>query len=377
MVALRKESSVDGGWTSERVECIPTEYYRLLVEDIARADKSIELVSYIFRYDEVGRAVVDALAAAAKRGVKIRVIVDGVGSDVDAGKIAAFLSYAGVAVRIYHPLPWVWTHYRWSMFSGGIFTKLFHFLIRLNNRDHRKLCIVDRRWAWCGSFNLCADHLGLKVPWRDYAAQVSGQGVADLVASFDGDWLKQEQKKRKLSLRYVRVNNSLQLRRVRNQLMLKRIRQAKRRVWISSAYFAPSAGVLRSIKEARSRGVDVKVTVAGRSDIFFFPILSATYYADLISWGVEVYAYQRGILHAKVLLVDEHCILGSSNLNHRSFYHDLESDVVLTSPATIAAMEGYLEQDMADSKRETLAEHGRFYTTFIFGYLLRVVRYWV
>ena len=365
------------GWASERLVSDPAEYYHLLVTELSQAQVSIELVVYIFRDDRVGQPVVDALIAAQARGVQVRVIVDGFGSGDFAKIIANKLTVSGVEIRIYHPLPWAWSNYRWSLAKGNFFKKFTHFFSRLNRRDHRKLCIVDQQVAWCGSFNICADHLGKVLPWRDYAVRISGSRVEELVATFNSDWAAQPPKISTRSLRLIQGNNSLRLRWLRNRSMLQRIKQAKRRVWICNAYFSPSGAVLRAIKLARSRGVEVKVIVAGRSDIPFFPALTSTYYDDLLALGVDIYIYQRGILHAKVVLVDEQCVLGSSNLNHRSFYHDLELDVVLSSANTIADIEQSLQLDMRDSRLATLEDASPFRRTMGFAWLLRVLRYWL
>jgi cardiolipin synthase len=179
------------------------------------------------------------------------------------------------------------------------------------------------------------------------------------------------------NLRYFLSNNSIRLRWLRNRFLADQIRNARYRVWICNAYFSPSGVVVRAIKTARKKGVEVKVVVAGRSDVVFFPLLTSTYYADLLKLGVDVYRYQAGFLHAKAMLVDQQCVMGSTNLNHRSFYHDLELDVVLSSELEVRRMNEFMQQDMDGSIQVTPNDVSVLSNTFWFGWLIRVVRYWM
>jgi cardiolipin synthase len=162
-----------------------------------------------------------------------------------------------------------------------------------------------------------------------------------------------------------------------NRLLVERIRTAKQRVWICSAYFSPSGAVLRAIKSARASNLDVRIIVAGRSDVPLFPLLSATYFADLLKLGISIYSYQAGVLHAKAMLVDNQCLIGSTNLNHRSFFHDLELDVVLSSQTSIERMRSLLEQDMENSLILSLDNVSKWGQFILFGWLLRIMRYWL
>jgi cardiolipin synthase len=366
------------GWDSEGIYSSAKLYFDGLLNDIDSAESSIELVVYIFSLDRIGLRVTDALFNASQRGVKVRLVIDGVGSAVDAESIARRLSGAGAEVRIYHPLPWYWGNYRWSLTPGGGFEKLYYFIAAINRRDHRKFCVIDNSIAWCGSFNICQDHLSETIPWRDYGVRLTGDAVSSLVDTFDSVWFGRKNQKLSIKVsRFFRSNYSLRLRRLSNQLLVFKIRNAKQRVWICSAYFSPSGSVIKALRVAKSRKVDVRLIVAGRSDITLFPILSSTYYADLLKIGVSIYRYQAGILHAKAMLVDKHCLIGSTNLNHRSFHHDLELDVVLSMPESIERIKILLEQDMQKSlqlSQENVMLWGRFMP---FGWILRMLRYWL
>ncbi len=380
---LRKNYSIEvsespgNGWQSEQIYSSAGEYYDNLLIDINNAVSSIEIAVYIFAIDNIGQRFIDALISAAQRGVSVRLLIDGIGSADDGDIIAKQLFAAGAVVHIYHPLPWYWSSYRWSLKPGGFIEKLYYFIASLNRRDHRKFFIIDQSIAWCGSFNICCDHLNDDDPWRDYGARLTGGAVKNLLENFNSVWFRREQKVTSRLLRFFRSNTSRRLRRIRNRLLVESIRTAKQRVWICSAYFSPSRAVIRAIKIARQRGVDVRLIVAGRSDVTFFPLLSATYYADLLKLGVSIYCYQAGILHAKAMLVDRQCVIGSTNLNHRSFYHDLELDVVLSAQASTARIESLFEQDTENSRKLTLESVSQWSRRLLFGWMLRIIRYWM
>ena len=371
-------AGIERGWDSEAIYSSAKLYFEGLLCDIDSAEISIDLVVYIFSLDEIGLRFADALSNASQRGVKIRLLVDGVGSAIDAESIARRLSGAGCEVRIYHPLPWYWGNYRWSLRPGSGIEKLYYFIAAMNRRDHRKFCVIDSSVAWCGSFNICQDHLNETIPWRDYGVRLTGDAVVSLIDTFDSVWFgRKNQNVSSRVLRFFRSNYSLRLRRLSNRLLVVKIRNAKQRVWICSAYFSPSGAVIRAIKAAKAKNVDVRLIVAGRSDILLFPVLSSTYYADLLKIGVSIYRYQAGILHAKAMFVDQLCLIGSTNLNHRSFHHDLELDVVLSMPDSIGRIKLLLEQDMQNSlqlSQENVMLWGRFMP---FGWILRMLRYWL
>jgi len=376
----KRRPPVDGScsWESENIYSSAREYFEDLLNDIDNAESSIELAVYIFSLDELGQRVASALTRAAQRKVRVRLMVDGFGSAAHAETIAGQLTTVGVEVRIYHPLPWYWGNYRWSLRLGDRLEKFYHFVASINRRDHRKFCIIDTRMAWVGSFNISQNHLEQVTPWRDYGVRLTGDALPALIDSFDSIWLRR--KHQKISHRVLnlfRSNASYRLRRLSNRLLVERIRDARQRVWICSAYFSPSGAVLRAIKSARAGNLDVRIIVAGRSDVPLFPLLSATYFADLLKLGISIYSYQAGVLHAKAMLVDNHCLIGSTNLNHRSFFHDLELDVVLSSQTSIERMRSLLEQDMENSLILSLDNVSKWGQFILFGWLLRIMRYWL
>lgn len=364
-------------WNKEVVFDNAKQHFDSMLIGIDEAIQSINLAVYIFELDEVGNEFLHRLQQAAQHGVLVRVLVDGVGSAHSVYDLGKKLSAVGAEFHIYHPLPWYWDSYRWSVNNGRWLEKFWHFVTLLNRRDHRKFMVVDGSSAWCGNFNLCADHLGQKQPWRDYGTKVKGQAVSKLLNNFDNVWLNQKTDLSEEDHQQCCSNISLRMRWHRNRNLALRIRNAKQRVWICAAYFSPSRSIIRAIRAARSKNIDVRLIVAGHSDIRFFPLLTSTYYADLLKMGVSVYRYDQGILHAKALLVDQQCVLGSTNLNHRSFYHDLELDVVLSQPNSIKSFEQWLLGDMKGAHVVSMKDVSLLSRSFWLGWLPRLLRYWM
>ena len=370
-------STAAGGWETERLYDSARQHFDSMLAGIENAQKSVALAVYIFEPDGIGWEFVDHLQRAAQRGVRVRVLVDGVGSAHFAHGLGELLTGVGAEFHIYHPLPWYLGNYRWSLNEGSWLQKFWYFLGVANRRDHRKFMVVDDTHAWCGNLNISDEHLGRRQPWRDYGVAVEGMAVRTLLANFDAVWTSHRGNSELGDFQLCCSNLSFRNRWLRNRNLAARIRYAKQRVWICSAYFSPSGPILRAIRAACKRGIDVRVIVAGRSDVPFFPLLTSSYYADLLKMGVRVYQYERGVLHAKVILADQQCIVGSTNLNHRSFYHDLELDVVLSQPLSIERMQRLLLTDMSTSHVVSRGDISLLSRSFWFSWLPRLLRYWM
>ena len=355
-----------------------TAYYEALIGDIAAAQISVDIEAYIFEYDAVGQRVIEALMAAAKRGVSVRVIVDGIGSYFAIDQLIARFSHGSAQLRIFHPSPWHLRAYRYALGHRGRGARFMDLLLRLNRRDHRKLAVIDRRYAWVGSFNISAVHLDDHLPrWRDFAVRLSDDPVSHLATSFDHLWHSRRNRHHSGFMWQYFTTLSPVNRFIKNRTLIRLINRANTRVWICTAYFSPSGRLLRVLKRAARRNVDVRLTVPAKSDIIFFPALTATFYSDLLRHGVRVFEFQRGILHAKAMLVDDTGLLGSSNLNYRSLLHDLELDVLLSSAGTVATLEGFMRDDMAHSDEVTSGRTPRILFSALMGWLPRLLRYWL
>jgi cardiolipin synthase len=332
---------------------------------------------YIFQIDALGERFIEALGAAAGRGVRVRVLIDGVGSSVSCTALAERLFEVGVPVQIYNPLPWLTGAFRWSQGRGGWMYKSMLFLLNINRRNHRKLCMVDGTSAWVGSFNISTDHLAVTAGgrgWRDYAMKLRGPEVESLAGGFDRMWMAQGPRfHRGFIARYL-SNRSQQARRLKNRFVARSVVGAARRVWLVSAYFAPTARLRRALLRACRNGRDVRLLLPEQSDVAMFPGLSSHYYRELLRAGARIFLYQAGVLHAKALLIDDFSIVGSSNWNYRSTLHDLELDVVIRSRDTVAALEQVVVEDCYKS-RELRLEHAP--SPSLGSWFWYMLRYWM
>lgn len=372
--------NVHESWQSEQVFTNASLYFSTMLVDIRRAQHSIDFNFYIVRYDQLGSQIINALVEAQQRGVKVRLIMDGIGSTDDAALIADTMTQAGCEVRVFSPLPFAPRLYRWSGVQGNFLQQLLHFLLNINQRNHYKLGIIDQHIVWSGSFNITQDHLSVALGgqgWHDYGVRLTDEVIDDVQHCFDAMWGDTEKRPMLSRWHRVKTNLSLPMRRYYNKLMLFRIRYAKKRIWISNAYFAPSHSVVRALIKASRNQVDVRLILPSTSDVALFPSISRAYYLPLLRNGVKIYKYTPSILHAKVMLIDQHCWIGSTNLNHRSFYHDLELDIILQKAETIEQLEQLLRQDMQASKLLNAHRYSRLSWKMMKAYFLRLFRYWL
>ncbi len=343
-------------WDSESIFDTATDYFQQLLLDISLARKSIILEAYIFEKDQIGNQMIAALSRAADRGIKIKVLIDGVGSFQDCRNIADELGRHGAEVKIFHPLPWRVDLYHLAISSKSWYAKLPYFFMRLNRRDHRKLCVIDSDVAWIGSFNITDTHLPVDLGGKnlsDIGVRVEGHRVVNLEDDFHQIWFDRINEGKIKRFKYYLSNSSRAKRLLRNRFLIEKIRQARRRICIFSAYFAPSRELFDALLYARGNNVKVEVLVAEKSDVAFFTAVTATYYQRLLDNDIGVYEYTPGVLHRKTILIDKVCYLGSSNMNHRSYFHDLELDVLLTHPDSIAYFDHRFSEDIAVAKQIT------------------------
>jgi cardiolipin synthase len=377
------DPSNSGFWDSEALFFDAETYFATLLVDLQQAREEILLETYIFTLDATGKKILEALQAASDRGIRIKLLMDGIGSSADAGTLASALQRKSDAdpateVRIFHPLPWHFSTYRWTMRNQNRLVKLWRLMLVVNHRDHRKLCVIDGKIAWLGSFNITAgDVEGYPVNRHETGARLTGSAVAGLKQNFFQVWQHREKFYRRRFRNFL-SNHSLQLRKQKNRALIHRILQAKTRIWISNAYFVPSPALIKALKQAVKQGVDVQVLVPSRSDIAFFPALARTFYADLLATGLRIYEYNRTILHSKTMLIDDMLIVGSTNLNYRSYFHDLELDAILLKPETIRKMETQFIDDRNISNEITLHTTRHFPSAIILvGWISRLLRYWL
>ncbi len=321
-------------WSDEHVYFDPGPYFQDLFRAIDQARVTIDLESYIFELDPVGYEMIERLKGASGRGVKVRVILDGVGSWLTHEAIAEAWKNTRIELKIYHPFS----------FLGLAFSQV-------NKRLHRKVIQIDRKIVFTGSFNITAK------PNRDTGVRLAGGDQESFAQAFERIWSTRfktfgragrTRRSRRVPLR-VRLNETKRLRRICNHDLSRRILSAKKRVWVTNAYFVPPFFLLRALCHAGLSGVDVRLILPERSDHLFMKWVALAFYRTLLLSGVRILEFQKTFLHAKTWIIDDWVMVGSTNLNYRSLVHDLEVDVVLGSEHSRIALEEQFETDSFDA----------------------------
>jgi len=368
-------------WTDECLFISGDAYFSDILQGIAQARECIEFETYIYDDDAIGRQFETALIDAASRGIHVRLLVDGIGAGAWVGRRAFHLEHKGVAVRVYHPVRITSAFRRLLVFFGlrrraaSQSTKL---LSRLNRRDHRKTVVIDRQKAWVGSLNISAVHserYSGELAWRDTGIRVQGPGLAEIRFGFEYAWARSHDLTgrrhwsesllgtgRQLPGRnltgLVRSNFTVLLRRRGYLEFLRRLDLARERIWITNAYLAPSGPIIRRLNRARRRGVDVRLLVPRKSDVFFMPWVATSYYAEMLDEGVRIFEYLPRFLHAKSILIDDWAAVGSSNLNRRSLLRDFEIDIVVSDEKELKRLAEIFPEDLNQSEEITSAPGG-------------------
>jgi cardiolipin synthase len=373
---------------SETIFTDGVNYFNSLIQEINEAQRFIELETYIFQNDILGQQIIQALIEAAKRGVKIRILVDGAGSSNWGGTTAKLLEDAHIETRIFHPLPWRLSQWGRTSIRSPFFLKVMYFFSKINKRNHRKVCIIDRKTAYIGSFNISKCHLTKEQGgdgWRDTAVRLKDIDSNYLLDAFDAAWDSHNLQERFHNIfQHVNINSPIRLnytrhhRRLLYKNLLRRIARCKHRIWITNAYFVPDNFLLKKLIDRADAGVDVRILLPQKSDVFIMPWASATFYECLLKSGVRIFEYIPSMLHAKTFILDDWVMLGSSNLNYRSLLHDLEIDVVLSSVEAKKTIEQQFLQDLTQSREIHWIEwNKRSSWRKIIGRLILYIKFWI
>lgn len=329
---------IEYGWHgNNRVTLLENgeQYFPRVFEAIRRAEQEILLETFILFEDKVGYELRDLLVDAAQRGVRITVSLDGFGCGELTPQFLTSLSDAGVRLQMFDPAP---RHL-------GIRTNWFR-------RLHRKIVVVDGVIAFIGGINFSADHLGDFGPEakQDYSVEVKGPAVVDIhhfallqsgrPARAKYWWQRRRSRRSELAfnehdgqVRLVYRDNHEHQTDI-EEVYLQVLRSAKRRVVIANAYFFPGYRLLREIRNAARRGVEVRLVLQGQPDMMIAKLAARMLYDYLLKAGVVIYEYCERPLHGKVALVDEDwSTVGSSNLDPLSLSLNLEANVLIRDRA--------------------------------------------
>lgn len=363
------------GWESEKIYYSAETYFTDLVCCIRQANLTIDFETYIFNCDKIGSLILQELRAAADRGVRVRLLVDGIGVFFEIPKLIPALKNNSVQMAVFHPV--LLSHVinkKWL--RPGFFLNVFS---HINRRLHRKTCLIDGKTLFVGSFNV-TDNSN-----RETGAKVTGEWTQVISAAFRETWFKAQRPYRLVGYRrngvspspLVRINSRRKIRKLNNKDLIRRMRSANQRIWITNAYFVPPPKILNAILKARQKGVDVQIILPSRSDVPLVKFVTETYYRGMLSKGVRIFEYQKDFLHAKTMLIDDWATVGSSNMNHRSVFHDLEVDVVLTQASSLDSLKSQFLIDRENSIEINLKNlRKRHWVDRLFIWFLSSLRYW-
>jgi cardiolipin synthase len=328
-------------------------FFDALLDDVAHAAHSIHLETFLWRDSAISERVTEALAARAKEGVEVRVLVDQRGAKQTSPAVWARLRAAGVDFRVYHRM-------RFREFA------------RYNQRDHRKIVVIDSRIGYTfghGIADMWAGSAGQPEGWRDTGARFEGPVVGDLQAAFFDHWAITTGRvfagdayfpsiapagKTPMFVSYIRqpeTTGAVQ------RLYYFAIAAARREIILQNPYFLPDAEAMSLFAAAIKRGVHVSIMLpaSATSDFSIVQHASHFYYGALLALGVNVYEHTRCGLHQKVMIVDgELCTIGSTNFDPRSFRINEEISAAMLDARIAAELRAAFEEDVRGSELWTM-----------------------
>jgi cardiolipin synthase len=324
------------------------EFYPALADRIRGAAHHIHLELYVWQDDGTGARFLGLLTEAARRGVIVRLLLDGIGSHgFTQDRLADFTAAGG----------------RFSWFQSLDPMRLRFFM---NLRNHRKLQVIDGTIAFVGGMNIGREYEGLDAAlgdWRDLQVEVQGSIAAELQEVFADDWFFATGEKLAgpayfppaAAIARHPVHIVLGGPDRRNEPISKSIvsllTEASDRVWIGTGYFVPDDVILTALELAASRGVDVRLLISEKNDHHWLVTVGRSYYGQLLAAGVRIFEYSAGIHHAKVALADDHWMMvGSANLDYRSHRLNFELNLLCHSREGNQEIAGILEHDFARSR---------------------------
>jgi cardiolipin synthase len=339
--------------------------FQAMFAAIGNARNHINLETYIIEDDEVGNRFADALIEKQAQGVQVNLIYDSVGSMRVPREFFKRLTDGGVKVVEFNPVNPLTAKKGWEV----------------NQRDHRKLLIVDGKTAFLGGINISSVYSGGSfstrsrqrpgggLPWRDTHLQVEGPVVGEFQKLFLATWEKQKGERLvprdylpQLANRGKEVVGAVgsspdEPYSLIYATLISAIGSAETSVHLTNAYFVPDPQLLAALKDAVQRGVDVRIILPSKTDSWPVFYAGRSYYSELLEAGVQIYERRNALLHAKTALIDGvWSTVGSTNLDWRSFLHNEEVNAIILGQEFGARMRAAFETDLVSSRPITLEE---------------------
>ncbi len=327
--------------------------FKAIFRALKQAQHYVFVQFFIIRDDHIGRALKSALIACEQRGVQVHLLYDDIGSHGLSNRYLHDLQQHGVDVHAFKT-----TRGRGNRFQ-------------INFRNHRKIVLIDGQTAFIGGINVGDEYLGHSKrfgPWRDTFVQLQGPCVKQLSIIFNRDWgwstgkhlasdwdITAYQQDVHIGIMATGPADEMPTAQL---LMTNLINTAQKRLWIASPYFVPNEAILSALILASIRGVDVKIILPAMTDHFFVYWCAYAFYDDLKDTRIEIYRYQPGFMHQKVILVDDQlAAVGTLNFDNRSLHLNFEMMALIASKPQVAQVADMLTQDLTQCRRESLAAY--------------------
>jgi len=320
-----------------------------LLKDLNKAEDHIHMLYYIFKDDDIGTKIISALTLKASQGIKVKLLIDGLGGRTLHSKSFSKFKKAGGELEFFFP-------------SNKIVRRIN---TRVNYRNHRKMVIIDGKIGYVGGYNVGDEYLG-KDPrfgyWRDTHLKITGQGVYGLQIRFLQDWsfaVKKYNGFEPYMFPEIEANDNVPVQivssgpdseweQIKNGF-LKFISSAQKSIYIQSPYFVPDSSIMDSLKIAILSGIDVKIMIPSFPDHPFVYWASYSYIGELVSIGAECYCYTKGFLHAKTIVIDDKIAsVGTANWDVRSFKLNFEVNAFIYDRKTAKTLSDLFINDIKD-----------------------------
>ncbi len=337
-----------------------TEYFNRLLNDLRNAKNTINFEYYIIRNDDISQELMNILIDRVKAGIEVRLMIDAVGNNKGPKKKIKEFRMAG-------------GHY--SLFHSTLTCMLSP---RKNNRNHRKIAVIDCKIAYVGGYNIGDEYLG-KGPmgfWRDSAVRITGLEVLAAQFRFLADWRYATKEDLVTDRRFypkapedieMNGNDSVQLISGGPDVMqsnpiqiqyMNIINEARKTLYIHTPYLGPDKTLLDSLRNSARSGVDIKIIIPNVGD-HPFVYWANRYYANiLMESGVRIYAYEKGFVHAKTMVADKfYCSVGSANLDERSVKLNFETNAMVYSGKIGEMMQNAFIEDLKHCSEYTMKNY--------------------
>lgn len=332
--------------------------FRDLFNDIRLAKNFIHIEYYIFRFDDLGEALIDELKIKVSEGVEVRLLVDGMGSKNLKKKQIRLIESFGI---------------KFSVFFPGV---LPHINTRINFRNHRKIVVIDGHIGYVGGFNVGNEYIngGKQFDfWRDTHIKIEGEAVKELNKRFLLDWdYAAEESIADMQMYFPKIefNGDIGIQVVSSgpdhmdeyvkNGYVKIINNARRYVYIQTPYLVLDQPMLEALKIAALSGVDVRIMVPGVPDHFFMEWMLSANVGILLNYGIKIYRYSNGFIHSKTIVADgEVCSIGTANLDIRSFKLNFEVNAFIYNKNFSKEQENIFLNDQKNCREITKEEYER------------------